>query len=65
MLQNTRQHTRRRRRERIWGTREQDRDHEESDKLERSITKRRWLYEHDLYAKVRNVLYVALLSDLL
>ncbi|KAK0199285.1 hypothetical protein DFS33DRAFT_1369250 [Desarmillaria ectypa] len=38
---------RRRRRRRAWGRRDQD----EADKLERSIEKRRWVYEHRLYAK--------------
>ena len=47
VLQNTRQ---RRRREREWGTRASESD--EADKLERSIAKRRWIYRHDLYAKV-------------
>lgn len=28
-------------------------EREESDKLERSIAKRRWVYQHNLYAKVR------------
>ena len=47
VLQTTRQ---RRRREREWGTRASESD--EADKLERSIAKRRWIYRHDLYAKV-------------
>ncbi|KAK0438514.1 uncharacterized protein EV420DRAFT_1279953 [Desarmillaria tabescens] len=38
---------RRRRRRREWGRRDQD----EADKLERSIEKPRWVYEHGLYAK--------------
>ncbi|KAK0438545.1 uncharacterized protein EV420DRAFT_1254686, partial [Desarmillaria tabescens] len=38
---------RRRRRRREWGRRDQD----EADKLEGSIEKRRWVYEHGLYAK--------------
>ncbi|KAK0209460.1 hypothetical protein IW262DRAFT_1468716 [Armillaria fumosa] len=38
---------RRRRRRREWGRR----DEEEADKLDRSIEKRRWVYEHGLYAK--------------
>ncbi|KAK0439690.1 uncharacterized protein EV420DRAFT_1650809 [Desarmillaria tabescens] len=38
---------RRRRRRREWERRDQD----EADKLERSIEKRRWAYEHGLYAK--------------
>lgn len=53
MLQSTRQYARRRRREREWGAR--DRENDENDKLERSILKRRWIYQHDLYAKVRTV----------
>ena len=47
VLQTTRQ---RRRREREWGTRARESD--EADKLERSIARRRWIYRHDLYAKV-------------
>lgn len=47
-----RQRTRRRRQDRVRGTRERGAA-DESDKLERSISKRRWIYEHDLYAKVR------------
>ena len=47
VLQASRQ---RRRREREWGTRASESD--EADKLERSIAKRRWIYRHDLYAKV-------------
>ncbi|PPQ84946.1 hypothetical protein CVT25_004459 [Psilocybe cyanescens] len=51
ILQTTRQNARRRR-EREWGTRgSRVREHEEFDKLERSIIKRRWIYRHDLYAK--------------
>lgn len=42
----------RRRQERTWGMRERDSAAEEMDKLEHSILKRRWIYEHDLYAKV-------------
>ncbi|KAJ6523301.1 hypothetical protein B0H19DRAFT_651907 [Mycena capillaripes] len=41
---------RRRPRDRAWGRRETT-DADEADKLERSIAKRRWIYEHDLYAK--------------
>ncbi|KAF8884665.1 hypothetical protein BD779DRAFT_1612096 [Infundibulicybe gibba] len=37
-------------REREWERRERE-DREEADKLDRSIEKRRWLYQHDLYAK--------------
>ena len=48
VLQTTRQ---RRRREREWGIRRRESD-DEADKLERSIAKRRWIYRHDLYAKV-------------
>ncbi|KDR66930.1 hypothetical protein GALMADRAFT_232322 [Galerina marginata CBS 339.88] len=48
LLQTTRQNARRRR-EREWGTR--NNESEEFDKLERSIVKRRWIYQHDLYAK--------------
>ncbi|KAJ3512589.1 hypothetical protein NLJ89_g3434 [Agrocybe chaxingu] len=49
ILRNTRQYARRRQRERVWGT--QDKEQDESDKLERSIMMRRWIYQHDLYAK--------------
>ncbi|EGN97532.1 hypothetical protein SERLA73DRAFT_184272, partial [Serpula lacrymans var. lacrymans S7.3] len=39
-----------RRRERRWGRRErQERD--EADQLDRAIARRRWIYEHGLYAK--------------
>ncbi|KAK0439697.1 uncharacterized protein EV420DRAFT_1733645, partial [Desarmillaria tabescens] len=41
------QEVRRRRCRREWSRRNQD----EADKLERSIEKRRWVYEHGLYAK--------------
>ncbi|KAJ7101405.1 hypothetical protein B0H15DRAFT_410857 [Mycena belliarum] len=41
---------RRRPRERVWGRREPT-ENDEADKLERSIARRRWIYEHDLYAK--------------
>ncbi|KAJ6495912.1 hypothetical protein DFH09DRAFT_946080 [Mycena vulgaris] len=41
---------RRRPREREWGRRERT-DRDEADKLDRSIAKRRWIYEHHLYAK--------------
>ncbi|KAF8900842.1 hypothetical protein CPB84DRAFT_1680270 [Gymnopilus junonius] len=49
LIQSTRQNARRRRREREWGVRANE--SEEFDKLERSIAKRRWIYEHDLYVK--------------
>ncbi|KAJ6632197.1 hypothetical protein B0H10DRAFT_2427009 [Mycena sp. CBHHK59/15] len=42
--------TRRRPRDREWGRREKA-ERDEADKLDRSIAKRRWVYEHDLYAK--------------
>ncbi|KAF8198181.1 hypothetical protein K438DRAFT_1717825 [Mycena galopus ATCC 62051] len=41
---------RRRQRERQWGRRERA-ESDETDRLDRSIAKRRWIYEHDLYAK--------------
>ncbi|KAJ7457353.1 hypothetical protein FB451DRAFT_1274659 [Mycena latifolia] len=41
---------RRRPRDREWGRRERT-ESDEADKLDRSIAKRRWIYEHDLYAK--------------
>ena len=50
-MQDMRQRTRRRRQDRVWGTRERGAA-DESDKLERSISKRRWIYENNLYAKV-------------
>lgn len=42
----------RERRERPWGRRQLE-EMEEADELERAIAKRRWIYEHGLYAKVR------------
>ncbi|KAJ7242354.1 hypothetical protein B0H12DRAFT_849431 [Mycena haematopus] len=42
--------SRRRPREREWGRRDRT-ESDEADKLERSIAKRRWIYEHHLYAK--------------
>ena len=48
--QSTIQLARRRRQEREWGR--QDRENDESNRLERSIAKRRWIYRHHLYAKV-------------
>ncbi|PPQ99834.1 hypothetical protein CVT24_009628 [Panaeolus cyanescens] len=47
--QRTRQQARRRRQDRQWGAHQTA--HDEADKLERSIVRRRWIYEHDLYAK--------------
>ncbi|KAJ7187166.1 hypothetical protein C8R46DRAFT_1342346 [Mycena filopes] len=41
---------RRRPRDSEWGRRDR-RDSDEADKLDRSISKRKWIYEHDLYAK--------------
>ncbi|KAJ7026960.1 hypothetical protein C8F04DRAFT_1295818 [Mycena alexandri] len=41
---------RRRPRESEWGRRDRT-ESDEADKLDRSISKRRWIYEHDLYAK--------------
>ncbi|TFK38568.1 hypothetical protein BDQ12DRAFT_651666, partial [Crucibulum laeve] len=49
-LRNARQHVRRYRRERVWGRRREE-DRTEQDRLELSIAKRRWIYQHDLYAK--------------
>ena len=51
-----------RRREREWGIRARESD--EADKLERSIAKRRWIYRHDLYAKVQTFISSSLLSFL-
>ncbi|KAF7290813.1 Ring finger domain protein [Mycena indigotica] len=48
-LQRTRG-PRRQYRERQWGIREPD-ENDEADRLDRSIVKRRWIYEHGLYAK--------------
>jgi hypothetical protein len=45
---------RRTRREREWGRRERQ-EREEADQLERSISKRRWIYRHHLYAKVGTI----------
>ncbi|KAJ3506792.1 hypothetical protein NMY22_g17134 [Coprinellus aureogranulatus] len=47
-LQNVRQRAARRRRERRRDVPHDEMD--EADRLERSIQKRRWIYEHDLYA---------------
>jgi E3 ubiquitin-protein ligase Topors len=41
----------RRRPEREWGQRER-RAAQEAHKLERALTRRRWIYQHNLYAKV-------------
>ncbi|KAJ7328791.1 hypothetical protein DFH08DRAFT_709297 [Mycena albidolilacea] len=41
---------RRQRESREWGRRERT-EEDEADKLDRSIAKRRWIYEHNLYAK--------------
>ena len=41
-----------RRRERAWGPRDRAAQ-DEADALERAVSRRRWLYQHDLYAKVR------------
>lgn len=49
-LQDTRRFARRRRRERESGIRERE-ERDEMDKLDMSIAKRKWIYEHDLYAK--------------
>ncbi|KAJ8689275.1 hypothetical protein PTI98_013314 [Pleurotus ostreatus] len=37
--------------QRVWGRRERQ-QLEEADRLDRAIAKRRWIYHHDLYAKV-------------
>ena len=52
LMLGMRQRTQRRRQDRVWGMHERGAA-DESDKLERSISKRRWIYEHNLYAKVR------------
>ncbi|KAH9961815.1 hypothetical protein BC827DRAFT_1131354 [Russula dissimulans] len=39
-----------RRRERVWGQRDRAAQ-DEADALERAVTRRRWIYQHDLYAK--------------
>ena len=41
-----------RRRERAWGPRDRAAQ-DEADALERAVSRRRWIYQHDLYAKVR------------
>jgi E3 ubiquitin-protein ligase Topors len=43
----------RRRRERVWGPHERAAQ-EKADALERAVACRRWIYQHNLYAKVRN-----------
>jgi hypothetical protein len=50
-LRNVRERAARRRRERRGSGPHDGMD--EADRLERSIQKRKWIYEHDLYAKVR------------
>lgn len=40
-----------RRRERVWGLRDRSAQ-DEADALQRAVSWRRWLYRHDLYAKV-------------
>ncbi|KAI9449351.1 hypothetical protein BJY52DRAFT_1126851 [Lactarius psammicola] len=39
-----------RRRERVWGPRDRAAQ-DEADALERAVSRRRWIYQHDLYAK--------------
>jgi E3 ubiquitin-protein ligase Topors len=39
-----------RRRERVWGSRDRSARHE-ADALQRAVSRRRWIYQHDLYAK--------------
>ncbi|KAH9056293.1 hypothetical protein EDB87DRAFT_1566736 [Lactarius vividus] len=39
-----------RRRERVWGTRNRAAQ-DEADALERAVSRRRWIYQHNLYAK--------------
>jgi Zinc finger, C3HC4 type (RING finger) len=41
----------RRRRTRVWGPRDHTAQ-DEADALERAVSRRRWIYQHDLYAKV-------------
>jgi hypothetical protein len=41
----------RRRRERVWGRRDRAAQ-DEADALERAVSRRRWIYQHNLYAKV-------------
>lgn len=50
------------RRERQWGRR-QRRQREEADELERAIARRRWIYQHHLYAKVRLLLCYHILTQ--
>ena len=40
-----------RRRERVWGPRDRSAQ-DEADALQRAVSRRRWIYQHDLYAKV-------------
>ena len=56
-----RQYSARRRRERQWGRGRtlEDQERERADEqLERSIAKRRWVYEWGLYAKVRRLYFM-------
>jgi hypothetical protein len=47
----------RRRRERVWGPHERAAQ-KEADALERAVARRRWIYQHNLYAKVRTPPFV-------
>ena len=51
LLQQLTPRPRQRTRQRQWGRR-QLQEIDEADQLERAITKRRWIYQHGLYAKV-------------
>ena len=51
LVLDMRQSTQRRRQDRVWGRGDRWAA-DESDRLERSISKRRWIYEYKLYAKV-------------
>jgi hypothetical protein len=51
-----------RRRERVWGRRDRSAQ-DEADALQRAVSRRRWIYRHNLYAKVTssNTLYALFL----
>lgn len=54
------QQRRPRRREHRWGRPRRDtEDREQADELERAIARRRWIYEHGLYAKVCQEFYLS------
>ena len=48
-----------RRRERVWGLRDRSAQ-DEADALQRAVSRRRWIYRHDLYAKVSSQIHCML-----